>query len=182
MDARDGGGVAESLAVRGGSALTKSRRPVWSMTLVIWALAVVAKKIANKTSVVRNMQAVIAVRLAIILTCFLPAPAERVTMPWGRRSNDFRCFRCRPALRDGQPFRTRASRRATDSSCGAGLARDKECLSPATLLAQGYHSNGSTSPGMVLKAFFRADVSVPPPSARSGRPPPLPPSLAESVC
>src|SRR5271154_6319793 len=77
MDARDGGGVAESLAVRGGSALTKSRRPVWSMTLVIWALAWAGKKTANKTSVVRNMQAVSAVRLAILLTCYLRPQSGR---------------------------------------------------------------------------------------------------------
>jgi hypothetical protein len=83
------------LAVKGGSALMKSCRPLGSTTLVIWALVRGARNVANKTSVVRTIQAVIAVRFAI-LTC----TRKRVTVPWGRRYNDFRCYSRSPKKRN----------------------------------------------------------------------------------
>jgi len=66
---------AESLAVIGGSALIKDRRPVSSKTLAIWPLAPRAKKdakkLAQRISVARWSHAAIAVRFIIRL--LLPA-------------------------------------------------------------------------------------------------------------
>jgi len=58
--------AAASLNVRGGSALTKSCRPVGSKTLAIWPLERGAKKEAQRTSVPRCSHAVIAVRFTIV--------------------------------------------------------------------------------------------------------------------
>ena len=62
---------AESLAVIGGSALIKDRRPVSSRTLAIWPLAPRAnndaKKLAQRISVARWSHAAIAVRFIIRL-------------------------------------------------------------------------------------------------------------------
>src|SRR5271155_3981829 len=48
--------------------------------------------------------------------------------------------------------------------------------------ARRHHSNGSSSAGMVPKALFKADVSFPPASAKSGLPPPEPPTNFASAC
>src|SRR6266850_1618620 len=55
-----------SFSVAGGSALTKSCRPVDSETFAIWALARGAKKLAQRTSVPRKDRAAIAVRFTIV--------------------------------------------------------------------------------------------------------------------
>src|SRR5208283_3024463 len=44
------------------------------------------------------------------------------------------------------------------------------------------YSSGSSSEGTVWRAFFSVDVSFPPASARSGRPPPEPPTCFASAC
>src|SRR3979490_796260 len=55
-----------SLSVAGGSALTKSCRPVGSETLAIWAPARGVKSIAHSASVPKRSPAVIAVRFTIV--------------------------------------------------------------------------------------------------------------------
>src|SRR6266850_1263478 len=55
-----------SFSVAGGSALTKSCRPVDSETFAIWALARGAKKLAQRNSVPRKDRAAIAVRFTIV--------------------------------------------------------------------------------------------------------------------
>src|ERR1700686_202920 len=44
------------------------------------------------------------------------------------------------------------------------------------------YSNGSSSEGIDCKALFSADVSFPPASAKSGLPPPEPPTCLASCC
>ena len=77
---------AESLAVIGGSALIKDRRPVSSKTLAIWPLAPRAKKdarkLAQRISVARWSHAAIAVRFIIRL---LP-PGLAGVVPGGRQT------------------------------------------------------------------------------------------------
>src|SRR2546421_2968529 len=65
---------AVSLGVTGGSALTKKRRPASSTTLAIWALALCAETVAQRTSVVRRSHAAFAVRFTIV--------------PWGKANNN----------------------------------------------------------------------------------------------
>ena len=55
-----------SLSVAGGSALTKSCRPVASETLAIWAPAGVVKRVEQRTSVPRRSPAAVAVRFAMV--------------------------------------------------------------------------------------------------------------------
>src|SRR5438874_10926839 len=43
------------------------------------------------------------------------------------------------------------------------------------------YNKGSSSEGTLCRALFRPDVSLPPASARSGRPPPLPPTLGARI-
>jgi len=57
---------AVSLGVLSGSAFTKKRRPSSSMTLAIWALALGAKKLAQRSSAPEINHVVIAVRLCIM--------------------------------------------------------------------------------------------------------------------
>src|SRR5690242_1632302 len=58
--------AAASLMDAGGSALTNSSRPLESTVLAIWAFAPGTKKPAHKANVPRYLQAVDAVRLAIL--------------------------------------------------------------------------------------------------------------------
>src|ERR1700730_17959696 len=96
-----------SFMVTGGSALMNSCRTAGSTTLAIWALAVDARKAAQKTSVPNRTHAVIAVRFAI--------------MPWGRLLNDH-----------SSVFGAAPDSTGSDSSCQAVQAQ----VSPAyTLLA-----------------------------------------------
>src|SRR5712692_4214651 len=119
---------ALSLAVTRGSAFTKNRRPSSSTTLAIWPLAPlankVAKKIAQKTSVVRMSHVVIAVRFIIRL---LPDPVQFAS--FGRKTTIFEAILQRVQLstlpRSGQcPFGTSApAERSTLKGGGRAMVR-----------------------------------------------------------
>src|ERR1700676_2518410 len=115
----------------------------------------------------------------------------------GNRSNLRRCrlrtqsqrcqqdARWREAGRDCHRFFHRSlgegtHRPGTFTRSGHAL-EERKCLPPDTPLApRPYYNRAPGKDGMLAKALFRPVVSVPPPSAKSGLPPPFPPSFVAS--
>src|SRR6266480_7495096 len=172
--------VAVSLAVSGASALTKNCRPESSTTLAIWPLVPGAKTVEQTISVARTSHAAFAVRFTIV--------------PWGRPTTISNLLQSGQSLispRPGQgqyPFGTRDPAEQSAEIARRWLilrirARGGDCLPQDTVFWRSLDYNkGSRREGMLNKALFRAAVSFPPASAKSGRPPPEPPTCLANAC